>query len=122
VLVGQRKLSLTADTYPHVLSDGRELDLDVLLASRLKRAAWARHGGSASGTRIPGIPRTMLQGMVGIWALRRAVRLLTADDPRPLRTRLTAEAKRILMGAAITLALLVAAAIALLAVLIVAVS
>ena len=45
-----------------------------------------------------------------------------ADDPRPLRTRLTAEAKRILMGAAITLALLVAATIALLAVLIVAVS
>jgi hypothetical protein len=64
----------------------------------------------------------MLQGMVGMWVLRRAVRLLTADDPRPLRTRLTAEAKRILMGAAITLALVVAAAIALLAVLIVAVS
>ena len=64
----------------------------------------------------------MLQGMVGMWALRRAVRLLTADDPRPLPIRLTAEAKRILMGAAITLALLVAAAIALLAVLIVAVS
>jgi len=64
----------------------------------------------------------MFQGMVGMWALRRAVRLLTADDPRPLRTRLTAEARRILMGAAITLALLVAAAIALLAVLIVAVS
>jgi hypothetical protein len=64
----------------------------------------------------------MLQGMVGMWALRRAVRLLTADDPRPLGTRLTVEAKRILMGAAITLALLVAAAIALLAVLIGAVS
>ena len=60
----------------------------------------------------------MLQGMVGMWALRRAVRLLTADDPRPLRTRLTAEAKRILVGAAITLALLLAAAIALLAVVI----
>lgn len=29
-LVGQRKLSLTADTYTHVLSDGREIDLDVL--------------------------------------------------------------------------------------------
>jgi hypothetical protein len=28
------QLSLTADTYTHVLSDGRELDLDVLLASR----------------------------------------------------------------------------------------
>jgi hypothetical protein len=64
----------------------------------------------------------MLQGMVGMWALRRAVRLLTADDPRPLGRRLTAEAKRILLGAAITLALLVAGAIALLAVLIAAVS
>jgi hypothetical protein len=57
-----------------------------------------------------------------MWALRRAVRLLTADDPRPLGTRLTAEAKRILIGAAITLALLLAAAIALLAVVIAAVS
>jgi len=64
----------------------------------------------------------MLQGMVGMWALRRAVRLLTADDPRPLSRRLTAEAKRILVGAAITLALLLAGAIALLAVLIAAVS
>jgi hypothetical protein len=64
----------------------------------------------------------MLQGMVGMWVLRRAVRLLTADDPRPLRTRLTSEAKRILMGAAITLALLLAAAIALLAVVIAVVS
>jgi hypothetical protein len=64
----------------------------------------------------------MLQGMVGMWALRRAFRLLTADDPRPLGARLTAEAKRILIGAAITLALLVVAAIALLAVLIAAVS
>ena len=64
----------------------------------------------------------MLQGMVGMWALRRAVRLLTADDPRPLGTGLTVEAKRILIGAAITLALLVAAAIALLTVLIAAVS
>jgi hypothetical protein len=64
----------------------------------------------------------MLQGLVGMWVLRRAVRLLTADDPRPLGTRLTGEAKRILMRAAITLALLVAAAIALLAVLIAAVS
>jgi integrase len=30
-LVGQRKLSVTADTYTHVLSDGRELDCDGLL-------------------------------------------------------------------------------------------
>jgi hypothetical protein len=64
----------------------------------------------------------MLQGMVGMWALRRAVRLLTAEDPRPLGTRLTGEAKGILIGAAITLALLAAATIALLAVLIAAVS
>ncbi|HEY6583232.1 MAG TPA: hypothetical protein VIZ29_00150 [Gaiellaceae bacterium] len=71
---------------------------------------------------ISGNTRAMLQGMVGMWALRRAVLLLTADDPRPLGTRLTAEAKRILIGAAITLALLVAAAIALLAVLVAAVS
>jgi integrase len=31
-LVGQRKLSLTADTYTHVLSDGRELDYPTLVA------------------------------------------------------------------------------------------
>ena len=61
----------------------------------------------------------MFQGMVGMWALRRAVRLLTADDPRPLGRRLTAEGKRIVMGAAITLALLMAAAIVLIVVLIV---
>jgi hypothetical protein len=61
----------------------------------------------------------MFQGMVGMWALRRAVRLLTADDPRPLGRRLTAEGKRIVMGAAITLALLVVAAIVFIAVLIV---
>jgi integrase len=30
--VGQRKLSLTADTYTHVLVDGREVDLPKLLA------------------------------------------------------------------------------------------
>jgi integrase len=29
--VGQRKLSLTADTYTHVLSDGREVDYAGLL-------------------------------------------------------------------------------------------
>jgi integrase len=31
-LVGQRKLSITADTYTHVLSDGRELDYLALLS------------------------------------------------------------------------------------------
>lgn len=30
--VGQRKLSITADAYTHVLSDGRELDLEGLLS------------------------------------------------------------------------------------------
>jgi integrase len=31
-LVGQRKLSITADTYTHVLSDGRELDYTTLVS------------------------------------------------------------------------------------------
>jgi integrase len=31
--VGQRKLSVTSDTYTHVLSDGREVDLAALLAA-----------------------------------------------------------------------------------------
>jgi hypothetical protein len=64
----------------------------------------------------------MFQTWVGMWALRRAVRLLTADDPRPLGKRLTTEGKRIVLGAAITLALLVAAALVLFAVVIAAVS
>ena len=50
--------------------------------------------------------------------MRRAIRLLTVDDPRPLRERLTLEAKRILVGAAITLALFVVAVVAAIAVLI----
>ena len=53
-----------------------------------------------------------------MWVLRRASRLLTADDPRPIKERLTREAKRILVGAAITLALLFVGAIALIALLI----
>ena len=64
----------------------------------------------------------MFQTWIGMWALRRAVRLLTADDPRPLSRRLTAEGKRILLGATITLLLLGAAVIALIAVVITAVS
>jgi hypothetical protein len=60
----------------------------------------------------------VLYRFLGLWAVRRAIRLLTADDPRPLRERLTREAKRILVGAAITLALLVVAVVALIAVLI----
>ena len=63
----------------------------------------------------------MFQGMVGMWALRRAVRVLTADDPRPLGRRLAAEGKRIAVGTAITLALLLAAAIGLFALVIAAV-
>ena len=31
-LVGQKKLWVTADTYTHVLSDGREADYETLLA------------------------------------------------------------------------------------------
>jgi hypothetical protein len=60
----------------------------------------------------------VIQGLVGMWALRRAIRILTADDQRPLRERLTREAKRILVGAAITLALLFVGVIVLIAVLI----
>ena len=60
----------------------------------------------------------MLHRLIGMWVLRRAYRLLTVDDGRPLRARLTREAKRILIGAAITLALLVAAALGLLVLLV----
>lgn len=60
----------------------------------------------------------MVYKLVGFWAIRRAMRILAADDPRPLRERLTREAKRILVGAAITLLLLIVGAIVLLVVLI----
>ena len=63
----------------------------------------------------------MLQSMVGMWALRRAFRLLTADDARPLGRRFAAGGKRIAMGAAITLARLTPAAIGVIAVVIAAV-
>ncbi len=33
-LVGQRKLSITADTYTHVLSDGREADYAALFGRK----------------------------------------------------------------------------------------
>ena len=62
----------------------------------------------------------MVYRFLGMWAVRRAYRLLTAADGRPLRERLTREAKRILVGAAITLVLIVVAIIVLLAVLIAA--
>jgi hypothetical protein len=60
----------------------------------------------------------MVHRLIGFWVLRRAMRIVTADDPRPLRVRLTHEAKRILVGAGLTLALLVVGAIVLVAVLI----
>ena len=60
----------------------------------------------------------MLYNFIGMWALRRGYRLLTEDDPRPLVVRLGAEGKRILVGAAITLGLLIVGAIVLIAVLI----
>jgi hypothetical protein len=62
----------------------------------------------------------VLHRFIGLWVIRRAFRLLTADDTRPLKVRLTHEAKRILIGAAITLALLVVGAILLLTLVIVA--
>jgi nitrate reductase NapE component len=60
----------------------------------------------------------LIHRFIGFWVLRRAWRLLAADDARPLRTRLTAEAKRILIGAVVTFALLLVAAIAAVGVLI----
>ena len=41
----------------------------------------------------------MLYRLIGFWVLRRAYRIVTADDPRSLSERLGAEGKRILMGA-----------------------
>jgi hypothetical protein len=60
----------------------------------------------------------VIHRLIGFWVLRRAFRIFTADDPRPLGQRLTREAKRILIGAAITVALLLAGMILLIALLI----
>lgn len=62
----------------------------------------------------------MVYRLVGMWALRRAYRLLTDDDPRPLPQRLGRGAKRILLGAALTLGLLILGVTLLVAVLIAA--
>jgi hypothetical protein len=62
----------------------------------------------------------MVYRLVGVWALRRAYRLLTADDPRPLPQRLGREARRILLGAALTVGLLILGVILLVVVLIAA--
>lgn len=53
-----------------------------------------------------------------MWALRRGYAVLTADDPRPLPQRLGSEARRILLGAAITLGLVVLGVIVLVGLLI----
>jgi hypothetical protein len=60
----------------------------------------------------------VLYRFIGMWVLRRAYRILTADDPRPLAARLGAEGRRILVGAAITLALLFLGVILLIALLV----
>ena len=60
----------------------------------------------------------MFYRLIGFWVLRRAYRIVTADDSRPLAQRLGAEGRRILIGAAITLALLILGVILLIAVLI----
>ena len=60
----------------------------------------------------------MIHRFIGIWLIRRAFRLLTVDDGRPLRQRLTGEAKRILVGAAVTIALLIFGVVVAIAVLI----
>lgn len=62
----------------------------------------------------------MVYRLVGFWVLKRAFRILAADDPRPLPKRLTHEARRILFGAAITLGLLILGAIVLLVLLVAA--
>ena len=64
----------------------------------------------------------MIYRFLGIWVLRRAVRILTASDAGPLSARLTREARRILLGAAITLALLVGGVIVVIVLLIAAVT
>jgi hypothetical protein len=60
----------------------------------------------------------VIHRLIGFWVLRRAVRIFTADDPRPLSERLTREARRILVGAALTLLLLIVGAIVLIVLLI----
>ena len=60
----------------------------------------------------------MVYRLVGIWAIRRAIRIVTADDPRPLSRRLTHEARRILLAAAITIGVIVLGVIVLIGVLV----
>jgi len=60
----------------------------------------------------------VLYRLIGFWVVRRAYRIVTADDPRSFVERLGGEGKRILMGAAITLALLILGVILLIALLV----
>ena len=60
----------------------------------------------------------MVYQFFGMWAIKRAIRIVTADDPRPLQQRLTHEARRILVGAAITVGVIVLGVIVLIGVLI----
>jgi hypothetical protein len=53
----------------------------------------------------------MFQRWLGFLVLRRAYRVLLAEDPRPLRERLTHEAKRLLIAAAVV-ALVIGAIVA----------
>lgn len=54
----------------------------------------------------------MIHRWLAFWAFRRAYRVLLTQDPRPLRERLTGEARRILFAAGIGLATLAALVIA----------
>jgi hypothetical protein len=58
----------------------------------------------------------MVYRWFGFLVLRRAYRVLFADDPRPVSQRLTHEAKRLLLAAAVILFLLVALVVAVIAV------
>jgi hypothetical protein len=59
----------------------------------------------------------VLYRLIGFWVLRRAYGIVTADDARSPE-RLGAEGKRILVGAAITLALLILGTVLLIAALV----
>lgn len=52
--VGQRKLSITADTYTHVLTDGREVDLSGCLATSHADVRDAHLGRWSAGGAYPG--------------------------------------------------------------------
>ena len=60
----------------------------------------------------------MVYEFFGMWAFKRAIRIVTADDPRPLQQRLTHEARRILVAAAITVGVIVLGVIVLIGVLV----